>query len=74
MHTAGEEKRRDNKTVRRKLVIWLAIDRKNPFTYQLEQEVATYSSILARIIPWTEKPVGYSLWSWKELDMTEVTE
>ena len=55
-------------------MIWLAIDRKNPFTYQLEQEVATYSSILARIIPWTEKPVGYSLWSWKELDMTEVTE
>ena len=29
----------------------------------LEKEMATYSSILAWKIPWTEEPVGYSPWS-----------
>ena len=28
----------------------------------LEKKTATHYSILAREIPWTEKPVGYSLW------------
>ena len=28
----------------------------------LEEEMATHSSILARIIPVTEEPVGYSPW------------
>ena len=40
----------------------------------LEKEMATYSSILAWKIPWTEEPVGYSPWGpWgrKELDTTE---
>ena len=40
----------------------------------LEEEMATYSSILAWKIPWTEEPVGYSPWGpWghKELDTTE---
>ena len=36
----------------------------------LEKEMATHSSILAWEIPWTEKPVGYSSWGHKELDMT----
>ena len=30
MHTPGEEKRRDSKAVRRKLVIWLETERKRP--------------------------------------------
>ena len=33
--------------------------------------MATLSSILAWKIPWMEKPVGYSTWGHKELDMTE---
>ena len=33
--------------------------------------MATYASILAWIIPWTEKPGGYSPWGHKESDMTE---
>ena len=37
----------------------------------LEEEMATYSSILAWEIPWTEEPG--SPWSCKELDMTEHT-
>ena len=40
----------------------------------LEKEMATYSSILAWKIPWTEEPVGYSPWGpWgrKELGTTE---
>ena len=37
----------------------------------LEEDMATYSRILAWIIPWTEKSVGYSLWGHKELDITE---
>ena len=35
----------------------------------LEEEMATHSSILSRIIPWTEDTGGP--WSCKELDMTE---
>ena len=37
----------------------------------LEGEMATHSSILAWIIPWTEKPGGYSPWGHKESDMTK---
>ena len=45
----------------------------------LEKRMATYSSILAWRIPWTEEPGGvslayggpYSLWCCKELEMTE---
>ena len=37
----------------------------------LKKGMATHSSILAWRIPWTEEPVGYSLWGCKELDMTE---
>ena len=35
----------------------------------LEESMATYSSILAWRILWTEEPGGHSLWSHKELDM-----
>ena len=34
----------------------------------LEEEMASHSSILARIIPWTEE---YTPWGHKELNMTE---
>ena len=34
----------------------------------LEEEMAPHSSILARIIPWTEE---YTPWDGKELDTTE---
>ena len=38
----------------------------------LEKEMATYSSILAWRIPWTEKPDRlHSPWGHKELDTTE---
>ena len=37
----------------------------------LEKETATHSSILAWKIPWTEEPVGYSPWGFKESDTTE---
>ena len=37
----------------------------------LEQGMATHSSIFAWRIPWTEEPVGYSLWGRKESDTTE---
>ena len=40
----------------------------------LEKEMATYDSILAWRIPWTEEPivlVGYSPWGCKESDTTE---
>ena len=37
----------------------------------LEKDMATYSSILAWIIPWTEELAGYSPWGCKESDMTE---
>ena len=33
----------------------------------LEEEMATYSSILAKIIPWTEEPEGYSPWGCKRV-------
>ena len=37
----------------------------------LEKEMATYSSILAWDIPWTEEPGGgLHPWSHKELDVT----
>ena len=40
----------------------------------LEEEMATYSSILAWKIPWTKEPGGlYSPWGRKELDWTEYT-
>ena len=44
-----------------------SLGRKDP----LEKAMATHSSILAWKIPWTEEPVGYSLWGCKELNMTE---
>ena len=37
----------------------------------LEKETATYSSILAWRIPWTEEPGGLQSMGHKELDMTE---
>ena len=37
----------------------------------LEEGMATYSSILAWRVPWTEEPMGYSPWGCKGLDMTE---
>ena len=37
----------------------------------LEGEMATHSSILAWIIPLTEKPGGHSPWGHKESDTTE---
>ena len=41
----------------------------------LEEGMATYSSILAWRIPWTEKPGGLqSIQGHKESDMTEATE
>ena len=39
----------------------------------LEKEMATHSSILAGIIPWTEGPGGYGPRDQKELDRTEHT-
>ena len=36
----------------------------------LEEEMATHSSILAWIIPWTEKPLGYNTQGHKESDTT----
>ena len=37
----------------------------------LQKGIATHSSILARTIPWAEKPGGYSPWGRKESDKTE---
>ena len=37
----------------------------------LEQEMATYSSILAWKIPWTEEPSGLRPWGHKDSDTTE---
>ena len=37
----------------------------------LEKGMATHSSILDWRIPWTDQPVGYSLWRCNELDMIE---
>ena len=36
----------------------------------LEEEMVTYSSILACRILWTENPAGYSPWGHKESDTT----
>ena len=38
-----------------------------------EEEMATYSSILAWRIPWTEEPGGLQSWGHKESDTTEAT-
>ena len=35
------------------------------------ESMATYSSILAWKIPWTEEPAGYRSWRCKESDTTE---
>ena len=40
----------------------------------LEEGMATHSSVLARKIPWTEKPVDYSPCSHKESNTAKVTE
>ena len=40
----------------------------------LEEEMATRSSILARIIPWTEEPGRLQSTGHRGLDMTEATE
>ena len=37
----------------------------------LEKGMATHSSILAWMIPWTEESDGYSPWGHKESDMTK---
>ena len=37
----------------------------------LEKGMATHSSFLVWIIPWTEEPGGLQSWDDKELDMTE---
>ena len=37
----------------------------------LEKRMATYSSILAWRIPWTEEPGGYTPWLVKESDINE---
>ena len=39
----------------------------------LEEGMATHSSILAWVVPWTEEPGVYSPWGHKESDTTEVT-
>ena len=36
------------------------------------EKMATYSSILAWKIPWTEEPSSYSPWGRKESDTTEL--
>ena len=46
--------------------VW-ALGREDP----LEKGVATYSSILAWRIPWTEEPGGLQSMGHKELDMIE---
>ena len=48
--------------------MWVpSLDQEDP----LEEEMETYSSILARKIPQTRSLVDYSQWGCKELDMTE---
>ena len=41
---------------------------------EVEEGMATQSSILAWRIPWTEEPAGYSPWGHKESDTSEVTQ
>ena len=40
----------------------------------VEKEMTTYSSILARMIPWTEEPGGLQSVELQELDATETAE
>ena len=40
---------------------------------EVEEGMATHSSILTWSIPWTEEPAGYSPWGHKESDTSEVT-
>ena len=45
----------------------------DPFPRQedpLEKEMATHSSILAWVIPWTEEPGGLQSKEWQESDST----
>ena len=42
------------------------------YSWLMEKEMATHSSILAWRIPWTEEPGGYSPQGHKESDMTEL--
>ena len=44
-----------------------SLDQEDP----LEKGMTTRSSILARRIPWTEKPVGLQSRGLRDLDMTE---
>ena len=39
----------------------------------LEERMATYSSILAWRVPWTEEPCRLSPWGHEESDMTQYT-
>ena len=49
--------------------MWVrSLDQEDP----LEEEMATCSSILAWIIPWTEETGGYSPWGHKQSDLTEL--
>ena len=41
---------------------------------EVEEGMATHSSILTWSIPWTEEPAGYSPWGHKESDTSEVTQ
>ena len=41
---------------------------------EVEEGMATQSSILAWRILWTEEPAGYSPWGHKESDTSEVTQ
>ena len=41
--------------------------------YLLEEGMATYSSILAWRIPWTEEPGGLQSMGWQRVGQTEVT-
>ena len=50
----------------REMWIW-SLDRDDP----MEEEMGTYSSILAWRIPWTEEMAGYSPWCHKESDKTK---
>ena len=49
--------------VKNLLIMWEALARSLGQEDPLEKRMATHSGILARIIPWTEEPGGYSPWS-----------
>ena len=57
--------------VKRLPAIWETQVQSLGWENHLEKEMATHSGTLAWKMPWMEKPVGYSLWGRKELDMTE---